>query len=240
MANALMWDAAALNNIGATFPGLTYAPMSGLVSGRLAFKATSTSQGLILNPKFGQDTSNEEFRHYIADNYCVEFSWQGDLPVLKETSSRVIHFAADNNLDSADLHINGDGTACLCSEPQLRREVRNGLTPEAYVHRLAIPFFYGQSFFQRFGTWPWRQLGHGYWGNIEWLGLTHDPSSEDVLAVVASLKIKEQDFKKILSIRPRRHHQCPCGSGKKISKCHSLLVPGIQVLQKWIDPKKQF
>ena len=115
-------------------------------------------------------------------------------------------------------HINPDGTLCLAVPIEERRVFLEQPTLLGFVDRLLVPYFYGYCFWSKYGHHPFDEAAHGHEGvlrhYVDTLGLS---DSLGALAVICFLF--EHGY--------RGHHDCPCGSGRKVRVCHG---PALRVL----------
>lgn len=146
----------------------------------------------------------------IADTFKIELSvpigFPKELPVVRDLTGRV----------PRSFHTNpGDGTLCLGSPTRQRLALVGNETLIAFVDRCLIPFLYGFVHHQRYGSLPFGELNHGDLGLREdfadMFGVAEDCAHEMVR--LASLK------KRVANKSP-----CPCGSGKRLGRCHHKRV----------------
>ncbi len=124
------------------------------------------------------------------------------LPRIKEIGGRIV---------ANYKHRNPDGTLCLAVPVEQRRVFFDQPTLLGFVNRLVIPYLYGYCFWKKHGRHPFDEAAHGYEGilrhYVDTLGL-HD----DLAALGAICFLFEHGY--------RGHHECPCGSGLRVSACH--------------------
>ena len=125
-----------------------------------------------------------------------------DLPRVREIGGKM-----DANYD----HVYESGTLCLAVPIEERRVFLEQPSLLGFVNKLVIPYFYGYCHWKTYDVHPFDESEHGPQGIVrhymDVLGLSDGLS---VLAVIAFLY--EHGY--------RGHHPCPCGSGKKVRKCH--------------------
>lgn len=102
------------------YPDLYYVPEKNIILGELSFKMhyTNGSNSFIINP-------DESYENIIQDVYEIEiyFSKKDRLPLVKETGGKIEQIKEKWELsDLGDLHVNSNGTLCLCvkTEEQIR------------------------------------------------------------------------------------------------------------------------
>ena len=142
----------------------------------------------------------------ISDSFGIELAiphvFPDRLPRARELGGRI---TPDYD------HLNPDGTLCLAVPIEERRVFLEQPTLLGFVDRLLIPYFYGYCFWTKHGYHPFDEAAHGHEGilrhYIDLLGL------RDALAALAVICfLFEHGY--------RGHHDCPCGSGRKVRVCH--------------------
>ena len=122
-------------------------------------------------------------------------------------------------------HLYPDGTLCLAVPIEQRRISFEQPTLLGFVDRLLVPYLYGYCFWSKHGYHPFDEAAHGCEGILhhyfETLRL-RDPLA--ALAVISFLF--EHGY--------RGHHDCPCGSGRKVRVCHG---PALRVLHDHHTPE---
>src|SRR3989344_8684498 len=138
------------------------------IAGTLNFSmAYQEGSPYVINP-----TSDYVAGVKIRDSYQIRIECKtsefSDLPQIFETGSRIAKIAQNRNLKPEDLHVNPSGAVCLCIKPEETGNLPAGFNIADFFNNLVIPFFYAQSYFEQYNTWPWGQYGHGNLGFIEW------------------------------------------------------------------------
>jgi hypothetical protein len=142
----------------------------------------------------------------ITESFEIELTIPRDfpetLPRVKETGGRI-------GIDYQ--HRNPAGTLCLAVPVEQRRVFFEQPTLLGFVNRLVIPYLYGYCLWKKHGRHPFDEAAHGYEGilrhYLDTLGLQDELSA---LAVISFLF--EHGY--------RGHHDCPCGSGLRVRRCH--------------------
>ena len=142
----------------------------------------------------------------ITDSFDIELTvphvFPDRLPRAKEPGGRI---GPDYE------HLNPDGTLCLAVPIEQRRVFFEQPTLLGFVNRLLVPYLYGYCFWSKHGYHPFDEAAIGCEGvlrhYVDTLGL-QDPLA--ALAVICFLF--EHGY--------RGHHDCPCGSGRKVRGCH--------------------
>jgi hypothetical protein len=121
-----------------------------------------------------------------------------------------------------EFHTNGDGSLCLAPPVEIRRKFSEKPTLLGFVNDLLIPYLYSFTYLKAHGTMPYEDLPHGPDGIMQYY---FDAFGVDSASIVL-------DFLKIIGLEGYRgHHECPCGSGLKIRKCHGNLLMEFTTLE---------
>lgn len=157
----------------------------------------------------------------IEDAFQVEIAvpagFPKELPVVKEVGGRI----PDN------YHRNSDGGLCLGSPTQQLLAFVSTPTLPSFVERCVIPYLYGFVYQARHGKMPFGELSHGMKGiRQDYVGLFGVDSESAAIEMVYLTSLKKRAANK----RP-----CPCGSGKRLGKCHNRKVNHLrsQLGRKW-------
>lgn len=173
----------------------------------------------------------------IQDEYQIEIilknSEHSSLPQVYEKGGRIVATAGSRKRDLRDLHINPDlgNVVCLCLNTEENDWLPNGFNLQDFFHNLVIPFFYGQSYFEKNEVWPYREYSHGVCGLLEGYLKRCDITKEKVQEFLGYLK-KQKDWQ-LLQVRldPKKevkgHHSCICGSSNKFKNCHKDAFRGL-------------
>lgn len=121
---------------------------------------------------------------------------------------------------NVDRHVYADtGRACLCVTSESRVHWPPGSDLTDFLSRLVVPYLLGQLYYDVHGHWPpTGQRSHGREGILEAYREFLEPLgsvSENVIHDTMRLMARITD--------PKGHDICPCGSGRKLRKCHRLL-----------------
>ena len=119
-----------------------------------------------------------------------------------------------------DRHVMGSGVACLCVSSEYRLHWPRGSDLTDFLTCFVVPYFARQAYYQTHGQWPpGQERTHGDAGIVE--------SLSDTLSELGSPSVATiERFLIVLASHghPKASDPCPCGSGKKIRKCHRRLV----------------
>lgn len=171
----------------------------------------------------------------IKDEYEVKILFQKsnitELPQVFETGSKIKNLARGKGLPLSDLHVNGDGSVCLCVAGKEKEYFPDGFKTQVFFNQLLIPFFYAQTYFRKYGNWPWGEYGHGILGIFE---AYYEKQNTDRLAAEEMLRtLKLSSDWNLISAKFKRRDQikghmiCPCGKNMKIRKCHPQALAGM-------------
>ena len=186
------------------YPGLRIAPSAGE-----ELKLAGELRFLVTGP--GRVT--------IEDSYEVElrvppdFPWR--TPTARETSGRI---------DPKFHKLEGD-LLCLGAPTELRIRLVMSPTLLAFVERIVIHYLFGHTYHQAHGKMPFDELEHGTAGLLQHFaglfGVT-DPASA-------------REFVRAASLRRRAANKlpCPCGSRRRLGRCHNRRVNRVRALLGW-------
>ncbi len=142
----------------------------------------------------------------IKESFEIELTipqgFPDTLPQVKETGGRIV---PDYE------HRNSNGMLCLAVPVEQRRVFFEQPALLGFVNRLVIPYLYGYCFWKKYGWHPFGEAAHGYEGilrhYVDKLGLRDDLSALRIIYF-------------LFRHGYRGHHECPCGSGLIVRKCH--------------------
>ena len=183
----------------------------------------------------------------IQDEYKIEILFKSseysNLPQVYERGGTIEALVKEKNLKREDFHINPTGSACLCLNTKEAIYLPNGFSLPDFFNNLVIPFFYAQSYFRDFGSWPWGEYGHGMAGILESY-IEYGATRESVEMILNAIEkfcqknhlnfnfYKEQLRQKKIKGRNR----CPmCKSGIPWEKCHNKSLVGFRKLKEHTD-----
>jgi hypothetical protein len=146
----------------------------------------------------------------IADEYQIRLSVPEEFPLriasVREVGGRI----------SRSFHKLDDGSLCLGAPTRVRLVVAESPSILRFVDRCVIPYLYGYSYFEKHGILPFGELKHGEEGIREDLALLFGTDR----------KASIQEFVRLTAMRKRHANKapCPCGSGRRLGRCHHGLV----------------
>lgn len=156
----------------------------------------------------------------IEESFQIEIivyqNYPESLPVARETGGRI----------PSAFHKYKDDSLCLGAPVDIKVKFYENPTLLGFVNNHLIPFLFSYSYWEKYGVMPYGELSHGGKGLIEYYSNYFSVNSESIilsfLAILASNKY-------------RGHHDCPCGSGKIIRKCHGEALSILNNVQKGDD-----
>ena len=153
----------------------------------------------------------------------IPFDYPNSLPLVKEAGGRIE--------PTLDRHFFPAGHACLCHAS----EWRYYFSPKEsnlkdFLEKLVIPFFYGQSYFEKTdGEWPFGEYKHGSGGMFQFY--SSKLNIDDVKALFNCIKLLERG-----SVI-KGHWDCPCESSRKIRDCHPDLLISLNGMKDFVYPE---
>ena len=152
-------------------------------------------------------------------------------PLVRETSGRIDKMIFEGKAEnSSDLHVNPDGTICLCPKPEEKRKFPGKVDLSKFIQELVIPYFFALHRFEKTGKWIWGQYSHGATGILEYYlerRNNGDPKLlADCLAALGFTAGRTLNYDAQVNGRER----CICGSGAKFKKCHPIALAGLKAI----------
>lgn len=146
----------------------------------------------------------------IVDDYAVELRVSPDFPARLPTAREL-----DRRIP-LDYHKLVGDLLCLGAPTAIRLELTLFPTLPTFVNKFVIPYLYGYSYFEKHGTSPYGELDHGDNGIRQHLA--------HMFAAPESLLPEE--FLRLTGLRKRlaNKYPCPCGSGRRLGRCHNMQV----------------
>lgn len=188
----------------ATMPNLFEEVHQYLEQAQQELVARSVERGVIIAGNFVVRDANGPL-----DSFAVRIEVPKEFP----TSSPVVYETGSRIPRLADRHIdNAEGKCCVCVW-EAWCILEQPVTFAKFMDGPVSDFFFGQSFFESEGEWPFGELSHGWPGIVEAFANVFDsePSEQIVLRHLKFLSRR----------RFRSHHPCPCGSKRPVGDCHS-------------------
>ncbi len=152
----------------------------------------------------------------IEDEYDIEIvvldQFPDVVPLVWETAGRI----------PRTFHKLEGNALCLGSATRLRLTMIGSPSLIGFVERCVIPYLYGHSYFERHRTLPFGELDHGDAGILQdfaaLFGVSQEGAAREFVGV-ASLR------RRVANKRP-----CPCGSGRRLGRCHHCRVNNVRAL----------
>ena len=160
---------------------------------------------------FSAETPGKE---RIEDEYEVEIAiperfpkW---IPTVRETRGRI----------PPSFHKLDDGSLCLGSPTRLLLVLSESPSILAFVERCVVPYLYGYSYYLKHRMMPFGELSHRQEG-----------IHEDLAAIFGIERVDAvRGFLRLASMKKRQANKrpCPCGSNRRLGKCHRLRVNDVR------------
>jgi hypothetical protein len=178
-----------------------------------------THSGLCLIPTTGDSitvagtlgvNAHAPGKAHIVDEYQIELSipnnFPRQIPSVRETAGRI----------PRSYHKLQDGALCLGSPTQLLLILAETTSIVRFVERCLIPYLYRYSHLEQHGFPPFGDLGHGPSGiRQDLMALFGTDRAQAVLHFVQLASLNRRDANK---------QPCPCGSGRRLGRCHNRSV----------------
>lgn len=218
--------------LGENFPGLNYVENKpSNISGELNF-------GMEYYPDkksfdvFQFKESAKSKKNLIYDTYQIEIDLKKTAkslwPKVFETGKRVPR--------EADFHCYADGHLCLTTFLEEAVYSRDGFKLEKFITNIVVPAFYEQSYYEKYGRWPWGEYSHGVIGLLESFSKVNKEISFykklDVLYKVCGSRMLDTYLNK--NVNPYSI-LCPCGSFRNFYECHKEGFKGYLKLREFRD-----
>lgn len=183
-------------------------------------------------------------KYRIRDIYKIEIRFvrngTSSLPQVREIGGELESFSRKLGIKLIDLHVQDNGTLCLCPRQEEKRRMPDGLNLDILFNQLIIPFFYSQSFYKKFRERPWADYSHGTLGTLEYY--VRSQVIKDEALVVSTLETIEDDQSAVefyslclKHINKAPKAPCPCLSKKKFKDCHKEALEGLKKLKSEAD-----
>lgn len=236
-----------IKQIRKLYPDLKYITENGenCLKGILNFRAcyNNSNEEFVIDPSEKMIISDT----YIDDKYDIEIEFlrgfPTKFPLVREVGGRIQQIAEKYSLkDVTDLHINKNqnNAICLCPQPAEKLKYPDEIDLVHFMNNLVVPFFYGLSYYDKSGSWPWNEYPHGDLGIFEFYGENKEKNDLSLAKrCYESLKEKNEQNKKYITAKNviKGHSPCICGSKEKFRKCHKVALEGIWALRTILKKK---
>ena len=140
----------------------------------------------------------------IEDEFDIKLEIPPDYPISPPHA-----YETKGKLDGFD-HIFSDGRLCLGTPVEVRARFAKQPSLLSFIEELVVPFLFAFSYKNQYGEMPFGELAHGMEGILEYyIEFFGTPKEKSILL----LKYLADGIAPPLD-------QCPCGSGRKLKKCH--------------------
>lgn len=177
------------------------------------------------------------YRGYrIIDSYSIGIgvpaAYPSQFPHVTELGDRVTKAAAKYNKSVLDAHWSQQNGACLCVKQEEKIKFPPGSDMVFFIENLVIPYFYGLSYFEEHGRWPWKEYSHGVLGILERHIEDSEKHTRESLELILPAFRDNPDWRKYRAqfVEPKGNKACLCKSGKAFSECHPLGWQGMVLL----------
>ena len=226
------------------YPSLKYITENGknCLKGSLNFRAcyNNSNEEFIIDPSEKMIISDT----YIDDKYDIEIEFlrgfPKQFPLVKEVGGRIQQIAEKYSLkDVTDLHINKNqnNAICLCPQPAEKLKYPDEIDLVHFMNNLVVPFFYGLSYYNKSGSWPWNEYPHGDLGIFEFYG--ENKEKNDLSLAKRCYECLTEQYEKYITNKNvvKGHSPCICGSKEKFRKCHKVALEGVWALRTILKKK---
>jgi hypothetical protein len=152
----------------------------------------------------------------ISDTFSVRIEVASEfprvLPKVFEAAGRI----------PPDYHTDPDGSLCLGSPLRQRLLIAKDQTLTGFVEHLLIPYLYNRSYFEKHEDLPIGDLPHGAPGLVA--------DYERIFKVEGRSACTEMLYLLGLGKRIANKRSCPCGSGRRLGKCHNAVMNPLRKL----------
>lgn len=129
-----------------------------------------------------------------------------ELPLVKESAGRI----------PKDFHTHDDHSLCLGSPVRQQLALSKSPTLPGFIRSCVIPYLYGFSYREKHGELPFGELDHGM------KGIRNDLA--DLFGVQDRKAVEQMVYLAGMKKRNANKRPCPCGSGRRLGKCHNRRV----------------
>lgn len=146
----------------------------------------------------------------IEDSYQIELrippSFPATVPAVFENGGRI----------PKTYHKLDDSSLCLAAPTELRLRTGPDTTISTFVETFVVPYLFGYSYREKHGVSPYGELEHGRDGlRQHFAALFGVPDRAAAMEFVRLASLKK---------RPANKVACPCGSGRRLGRCHHTIV----------------
>lgn len=148
------------------------------------------------------------------DSYSVELRIPPGFPVVTNKEAPAAYETAGRIPET--YHKLHDGSLCLAAPAALRLGLGRTATLSNFVERFVVPYLYGYSRHEKGRPLPYGELEHGDEGRRQYFATLFGVTDRNV----------GLEFVRMASLKKRVANKecCPCGSGRRLGRCHHGLV----------------
>jgi hypothetical protein len=157
-----------------------------------------------------------DFHAKKPDRDAVKDSFELKIEVPLELPCQIPLVTPMGSRIPKNFHRLESGALCLGSPTRQLLILKENPTLHWFIERCVIPYLYAFVLHERNEPLPFGELAHGRRGILEDFVDIYGVENADIAKELLRL-----------TGRPRRkanHQRCPCGSGKRLGKCHNRIV----------------
>ncbi len=216
-----------------------------IIKGELFFKMLyeDGENKFVINPV----AEDKENKYFISDCYEIEIilttNEHSSLPQVIEKGGRIQKVIEKYNIqDSRDIHVYPTtNISCLCTKTEEDIRMPRGFFVDDFINHLVIPFFYYQSFYEKYGEEPYQGYSHGSLGILENYNDIRDGSQVKIEKFIKALQ-RDKDWNSFKSLLANKKElkgfwSCMCGKDR-FRKCHKKAFNGLWNLKDDIKNNK--
>lgn len=148
----------------------------------------------------------------IEDEFHIELRIPANYP-----ASPPIAYEVARRLDRFD-HLFPDGRLCLGAPAEVRSRFAKRPSLLHFIEDLVVPFLFSFSYKKQYGEMPFGELTHGIKGILDYYTEFFDTPKENAVLLLECLA-----YGKVPPLE-----RCPCGSGRKLEKCHGTRMNALR------------
>lgn len=173
----------------------------------------NTTNGLVLEGKIAFDITCREVNERIRDSFFVQIvfpdNYPQDYPTVKEIGGRI-----PNNYHKSGKEL------CLGVPSEVYLKFVENPTLLHFIREFLEPYLYKYSYWDSHnGNTPFEERSHGGEGVCEYYNEVFCLKDNEALINLLEIPMNKAYKQSLI---------CPCGSGKKLKKCHGKIILGIQ------------
>lgn len=180
----------------------------------------STDGELLLNGEIDVNVTGPDGTT-ILDTFQIEVEIPHSFPsrpaYARETGGRI----------PEEYHKLKGNWLCLGSPTAIRLMLIRHPDITGFVEKLVIPYLFGYAYFEKTGKMPFGELDHGAKGLLQHFA--------DLFGLASHDAAKKMVILAALQKRVANKYPCPCRSGRRLGRCHHLVVNRYrnQLTRKW-------